>query len=375
MIKVLIGDIFESGAQTLVNTVNTVGIMGKGVALGFRKRFPEMYEDYVLRCRSREVQLGRPYLYRRVIPPNILNFPTKDHWRSVSRLDDIVKGLRYLQFHVHEWGITSLAVPPLGCGEGQLEWRVVGPTLYRYLAELGVPVELYAPFGTPHEELQLKFLSHKEALLEPNGTRESAPFRVEPGWVALVAIIEQVSKERYHWPIGRVGFQKVAYFATEIGIPTGLSYRRGSYGPYASEVKQVVSRLINNGLIVERRLGRMLSTDVGPTFADAKRGYEAFLADWQPQIAKVADLILRMNTDDAEIAATVHFAAKRLLEANRKQPTESEILRYVMEWKLRRRPPLQASDVALAIRRLNVLGWIDASPSEDMPLPQEALIA
>jgi|SRR5690348_11892069 len=375
MIKVLIGDIFESKAQTLVNTVNTVGVMGKGIALGFRKRFPEMYDDYVRRCERREVQLGKPYFYPRVAPPNIVNFPTKDHWRSVSRLDDIIKGLGYLQGHIREWGITSLAVPPLGCGEGRLEWRVVGPTLHRYLAALNVAVELYAPFGTPHEELQPEFLQPQRTAAYQTRNDSSVPFRVEPSWVALVAIVEQVSKEPYHWRIGRVGFQKVAYFATEVGIPTGLSYRQGSYGPYAPEVKPLLSRLINNGLIVERKLGRMLATDVGPTYADAKRAYESFLIRWEAQIAKVVDLVARMNTDDAEIAATVHFAANRLREASGKQPAESEILDYVRQWKLRRRPPLDESDVALAIRRLNVLGWIDAVPSEDLPVPEEAMIA
>ena len=110
MIKILIGDIFESKVQTLVNTVNTVGVMGKGIALGFRKRFPEMYEDYALRCERHEVQPGKPYIYRRLTPPHIINFPTKDHWRSVSKLDDIVEGLRYLQSHISEWGVTWLAV-------------------------------------------------------------------------------------------------------------------------------------------------------------------------------------------------------------------------------------------------------------------------
>lgn len=140
-------------------------------------------------------------------------------------------------------------------------------------------------------------------------------------------------------------------------------------------MKQVLSSLINNGLIVERKLGRMLATDVGPTYADARRGYESFLAQWQLQIAKVVDLVVRMDTDDAEIAATVHFAASRLREASPSQPTEAEILNYVMQWKIRRRPPLNDVDVALAIRRLNVLGWIDALPSEALPLPEEALIA
>lgn len=376
MIKVLIGDIFESKAQTLVNTVNTVGVMGKGVALGFRKRFPEMYEDYVRRCGRHEVQLGKPYLYRRLTPPHIINFPTKDHWRSVSKLNDITNGLAYLAGHVSDWGVTSLAVPPLGCGEGQLEWRVVGPTLYRHLASLSIPVEMYAPFGTPHEELQLEFLGCVERTPRTT-TRDSspAPFRVEPGWIALVAIIEQVGKEQYHWPIGRIGFQKVAYFATEAGIPTRLTYRRGSYGPYAPEMKQILSRLMNNGLIVERKLGKMLQTDVGPTYMDAKKGYESFLSEWEPQIARVVDLVVRMNTGDAEIAATVHFAANRIRESKGDRPTETEILDYVMQWKIRRRPPLDESDVALAIRRLNVLGWIDAVPSDSLPLLEEALIA
>src|SRR3990170_5247050 len=158
MITVRIGDIFESNAQTLVNTVNCVGIMGKGIALEFRKRFPDMFEDYARRCKEGRVKLGEPFLYRRLTTPWILNFPTKDHWRSVSRLEDIIAGLRHLQTHYREWGITSLAVPPLGCGHGQLEWRVVGPTLYRHLKQLALPVELYAPYGTPDEQLQPAFL-------------------------------------------------------------------------------------------------------------------------------------------------------------------------------------------------------------------------
>ncbi|MGQ9779784.1 MAG: macro domain-containing protein, partial [Bacillota bacterium] len=146
MVRILVGDLFASKAQTLVNTVNCVGVMGKGVALEFKKRFPKMYEDYVRRCKAGLVKLGKPYLYRNLTGPWILNFPTKDHWRSVSRLSDIVQGLEYLVKHYKEWGITSLAVPPLGCGQGQLEWRVVGPTLYRYLNAMDIPVELYAPY-------------------------------------------------------------------------------------------------------------------------------------------------------------------------------------------------------------------------------------
>jgi O-acetyl-ADP-ribose deacetylase (regulator of RNase III) len=145
MIRALVGNIFESKAQTLVNTVNCVGIMGKGLALEFKKHFPVMYEDYVVRCKAKGVRLGEPYLYSRLPSPWILNFPTKGHWRSASRISDIVSGLKYLEKHYHEWEITSLAVPALGCQNGLLEWHIVGPLLYQHLSRLDIPVELYAP--------------------------------------------------------------------------------------------------------------------------------------------------------------------------------------------------------------------------------------
>ena len=154
MVNILTGDLFESKAQTLVNAVNCVGVMGKGVALEFKKRFPEMFADYEQRCRRHEVRLGQPYLCKRRSPPLILNFPTKDHWRATSNLEDIIAGLEHLLAHYESWGIQSLAVPALGCGHGQLDWRVVGPTLARAFSRLGIPVELYAPLGTPQTDLQ-----------------------------------------------------------------------------------------------------------------------------------------------------------------------------------------------------------------------------
>ena len=190
MVEVAIGDVLESKAQTLVNTVNCVGIMGKGIALAFKKRFPDMYEDYVRRCRSGEVMLGQPYLYRRKAEPWILNFPTKEHWRSVASLDAMIRGMRYLLEHYTQWGITSLAVPPLGCGEGQLEWRVVGPTLYRYLSQMDIPVRLYAPYGTPAVETQSSFLSQPvEPVIADAGL---GPFKITPDWIAIVEIIARI---------------------------------------------------------------------------------------------------------------------------------------------------------------------------------------
>jgi O-acetyl-ADP-ribose deacetylase (regulator of RNase III)/uncharacterized protein YwgA len=373
MVKVLIGDMFKSKAQTLVNTVNCVGIMGKGIALEFRKRFPEMHEDYVRRCKAKEVKLGQPYLYRSLLPPWILNFPTKDHWRSVSRLEDIVRGLRYLEQHLEEWGITSLAVPPLGCGHGQLEWRVVGPTLYRHLKRLDIPVELYAPYGTPHEELQATFLEQPpmEEKAAASGDRTS---RMKPAWVALVKILEEIEGERYHHPVGRTSFQKIAYFATESGIPTGLSYRRSSYGPYAPELKALITRLVNNGLIREERLGRMFAVKPGPTFGDACRAYEQELAEWKDTIQAIADLFMRMRTQQAELAATVHFAAKGVASKKAEEPSELDVLGEVLNWKQKRRPPLKETDVAATIRGLSMLGWLKVKASSDLPVSEEEVL-
>lgn len=152
-VRVLVGDLFASPAQPLVNAVNCVGVMGKGIALEFKRRYPAMYADYAQRCATGSVRPGEPYLFAGQPLPWILNFPTKRHWRSPSRLEDIVAGLANLERHYQAWGITSLATPALGCGLGRLAWREVGPILYQGLSRLEIPVELYAPVGTPEEEL------------------------------------------------------------------------------------------------------------------------------------------------------------------------------------------------------------------------------
>lgn len=371
MVTTKTGDLFSSPAQTLVNTVNCVGIMGKGIALAFKEHFPEMFREYVRLCELHRVRLGEPYLYRQLAGPWVLNFPTKDHWRSVSKLSDIVAGLAYLERHYREWEITSLAVPPLGCGQGGLEWRVVGPTLYRHLQRLDIPVELFAPHGTIPFELTPEFLGAepkpKEVPLEPY----MQPTRIHPAWLALVEILHRVVSEPYHWPVGRTTFQKIAYFATESGIPTGFTFSKGSYGPFSSDVKPMLSKLVNNGLIREERLGRMLAVEPGPTFADARKSYQSDLDHWTPAIDHVADLFMRVRTPQAEIAASVFFMARSLGSGESAALSENDVLQAVLAWKIQRRPPLEPEEVAQTIRNLNILRWVHLKPS-DLPIPAEA---
>jgi O-acetyl-ADP-ribose deacetylase (regulator of RNase III) len=149
MLTYVESSLFDSPAQTLVNTVNTVGVMGKGVALTFREIFPEMFAEYQRLCEQGALQIGGLHLYRGA-HKYVLNFPTKKHWRNPSKPEYIEAGLRTLVANYQRWGITSLSMPPLGCGNGALDYDTqVRPLVERYLSKLSIPVfvHLYAGGG------------------------------------------------------------------------------------------------------------------------------------------------------------------------------------------------------------------------------------
>ena len=256
-------------------------------------------------------------------------------------------------------------MPPLGCGNGQLDWNVVGPTLYRYLNELEIPVEMYAPSGTPPNQLTMEFLARgkKTGFSDP----KSVGARLPPEAIALVGVVSRIAREPYHWPVGRTTFQKIAYFLTESGVPTGLHYQRGSYGPFSPEIKDLIGSLMDHDIVAEQRRGRMFEITPGPTYADARALYLDKLRAWAPTILRMP------GTHDAELAATVHFAAKDLRQTTKKRPTEGEVLEAVKRWKVRRRPPLTEREVADTIRHLNLLGWIDLEASTDLPTGNDEL--
>lgn len=373
--KILIGDILKSKAQTLVNTVNCVGIMGKGIALEFKKRFPDMFKDYEERCARGEVRLGEPYPYKTLFGQQIVNFPTKEHWKSVSKISDIEKGLDYLLAHCKQWGITSIAMPPLGCGNGQLEWRVVGPLIYNTAKQMGIPVEIYAPYGTNPAQLTASFLENM-SVDSSAGMSVSTSDRIglNPAWLGLIEILKRIEQQPYHWPVGRTIFQKIAYVATQEGLPTGFSYQRSSYGPYARELKLAQSRLINSNLLQEERLGPMFAVKVGPAFEDTQRRYKSFLDKYTSVIEKTTDLFMRVDTIHAEALATVMFAVAELKNCKKAPICETEVLNAVMKWKQRRRPPLDETMVASTIRNLGTLGWLYLQPDDKLPLADDAKV-
>jgi O-acetyl-ADP-ribose deacetylase (regulator of RNase III) len=180
-ITLIQGDMFFSYAQTLTISVNTVGVMGKGLASRAKYQFPDVYLQYQDACRSGKIKTGKPWIYKREIlmdeeladnpstleNPNglrwFLLFPTKRHWKEKSHLGDIEKGLIWLLKHYKKEKITSLSLPALGCGLGQLQWSEVGPLMCKYLLKMDIPIKIYLP---REDNIQKSEYLSKEFLLK-----------------------------------------------------------------------------------------------------------------------------------------------------------------------------------------------------------------
>lgn len=226
------GNLLDADAEALVNTVNTVGVMGKGIALQFKKAFPENFRAYEAACRRDEVRLGEIFVYSTgkltENPRFILNFPTKEHWRSKARLIDIERGLKDLVNQIQRLQVISIAIPPLGCGLGGLQWSQVEPLIRTAFAPLkGVEVAIYAPVGTP------------SAAEMPDTTSKPELTRIRTAILATLA--------RYSGLVGRgatpVEVQKLSYLLERVGEPLNLGFEKGMYGPYSKTLEHVLGRL------------------------------------------------------------------------------------------------------------------------------------
>lgn len=355
-----IGNIFESKAHTLVNTINCVGVMGKGIALEFKKRYPDMYEEYMYFCERGVVRPGKPYVYQDFCGASILNFPTKDHWRSPSKLSYIISGLAWFKEHYHEYRIPSIAFPPLGCGNGGLTWDVVGPVMYDSLKDLPIDIEIYAPFGTPPEQLTIEFLKKNLArsAQEVMGTKQ---MQLNKYWLLILYVVQKLNHDKYALSVGRVIFQKVCYILTRTGLPTGFNFVESSYGPYAKEVKTAITVLSNANYMTERTLGKMMETVVSPAFS---LPYDAFTPEEIACADSAYDLLSRVkSTDQAEMIATVLFSYDGILK--KEQPTEQMVFDHVMNWKPHWRG-VKDGEVQATIQDLSSLGWM--FPRQDVGL-------
>lgn len=261
MIRYTKGNLLDADVEALVNTVNTVGVMGKGIALMFKEAFPENFREYAAACKRNEVQVGRMFVTERpglTGPRWIINFPTKEHWRSRTRIGWIESGLEDLRRVIQRRGIRSIAVPPLGCGQGGLEWARVRPIIVRALGEMtDVEVVVYEP------------TRQYQNVAKRKGVEKLTPAR---GLIAELV--------RRYWILGiecsMLEIQKLAWFlereidARGLVDPLDLRFQAGRYGPYADRLRHLLNALDGSYLRSEVRVADAKPTDV-IAFDDSKR--------------------------------------------------------------------------------------------------------
>ncbi|MEM7134405.1 MAG: macro domain-containing protein [Chloroflexota bacterium] len=344
MIQLTQGDILKADAEALVNTVNCVGVMGRGIALQFRKAFPENYKVYATACKAEQVQPGRMFVHelnRLVNPRLIINFPTKRHWRNKSRIEDIQTGLVDLVQVVQERKISSIAIPPLGCGLGGLQWEEVKPMILEAFQPLPtVEVLLYEPAGAPQAAAMVK-----EAKV-PNMT---------VGRAALLSLMRRYLAAVMDPTITLLEVHKLMYFMQEAGEPLRLTYTKAPYGPYAENLRHVLNHIEGHFISgfgdAEDRPDKPL--ELKP---HASEQAEAFLTAYeatQQRFARVADLIKGFETSfGMELLATVHWVITR-----EEAKTVEESITKVHDWNQRKRM-FEPRHIHLARNRLGEAGWL-----------------
>jgi O-acetyl-ADP-ribose deacetylase (regulator of RNase III) len=346
------GNLLMADVDALVNTVNTVGVMGKGIALQFKRAYPANYQAYRAACARDEVRLGRMFVVDTgALGPRryIVNFPTKQHWRSTSKLADIEAGLDDLVRVAGELGITSIAIPPLGCGNGGLDWADVRPLIDRAGARMPeVTAVVFGPAGTP------------PATAMPNATRRPAltPLRAQL-LVSVGRYLEQARLQEVRDGISELEIQKLAYFLQVLGAPLRLPFVRGRYGPYSDRLSHVLDSLEGHYLIgFGDRSARVTElAPINPT-GGALDEAQAVVDRHPADVGRLAALLALIDGFETpyslELLATVHFAASQ-------QPATAApaaLADRVAAWSLRKARLFTEDHVRLAARRLSEHGLL-----------------
>ncbi|MBN8487935.1 MAG: macro domain-containing protein [Burkholderiales bacterium] len=345
MIKPTQGDLLkQDDVDAIVNTVNCVGVMGKGIALQFKNKWPANFDAYAAACKAGQVRPGRMFVFDcgGLVKPNfIINFPTKDHWRGSSKIEFIRDGLVDLVAQVRRLGIQSIALPPLGCGNGGLDWADVRPLIEVAFQPLpDVEVRLFEPSGAPD--------------LKTMEVRTKRP-RMTPGRAAIVKVLDTYRELNYG--LSKIEVQKLAYFLQEAGGPLGLPFVKHQYGPYSDTLRHALNHMEGHFI---RGLGDgVVEAEIEPT-DDALVEAEAFIADKQhvalaDQVARVGRLIEGYQSSyGMELLASVHWVATR-------EPGVDSVdsaVAAVHGWNDRKRQLMKPEHISKAWERLATQGWL-----------------
>lgn len=344
MIRYTTGDILKAEAEALVNTVNCVGIMGRGIALQFKEIFPANFKAYAAACKREEVQPGRMFVFDTgalTSPRYIVNFPTKRHWRGKSRVEDVEAGLVALVDEVRTRGICSIAIPPLGSGLGGLDWSQVRPLIERAFAILPeVEVQIFEPAGAPADS---------------RANRSTEVPKITAGRAALVALMRRYLSALLDPSISLLEVHKLMYFLQAAGEPLRLRYVKAPYGPYAENLRHVlraveghlVSGYADSGDAPDKPLSL-----VPGAVEEAERFLNVHAAT-HARLDRTAALVEGFETPyGLELLSTVHWVATR--EGAASIP---EITGAVHRWSTRKHQ-FTAGQISLAAERLREQGWL-----------------
>ena len=348
MIRKIKGDLLNADVQALVNTVNTVGVMGRGVALQFKQAFPANFRAYKKACDEGALRLGEMFVFDLgglQNPHYIINFPTKKHWRGRARYEYIEQGLESLVAVIQRLGIESIALPPLGCGLGGLDWNQVYGRIEAMLGTLtNIEVLVYEPAGPPAAETMK--------------TRTSRP-NMTPGRAALLVLMKQYLEPLMDDAVTLLEIHKLMYFMQAAGEPLKLKYAKGVYGPYAQNLHHVLER-IEGHFIKGYGDGREAPGKVIEVRPDAVLESEALLAsrqETQARFARLARLISGFETPyGMELLSSVHWVATRENAEARDRPDVA--VTQVHAWSDRKRRMFKAEHIIATWARLKELNWL-----------------
>lgn len=344
MIELRHGDILKTKADALVNTVNCVGVMGRGIALQFKKAFPDVFKTYELVCKRGELKLGMVLVHdldRLEQPHYVINLPTKRHWRSKSRIEDIEEGVEALIMEVRRLELKSVAVPPLGCGLGGLDWDEVRPRIERAFNELpNVQVLLFEPKGAPSAEEMAK--------------EEKTPNMTE-GRAALLGLMRRYLAAVMDPSVTLLEIHKLMYFMQEAGQNLKLAYAKGPYGPYAENLRHVLSLIEGHFVTGYGDAFDRPDKQIEPK-REAVAEAEEFLANhprMNERFDRVGNLIEGFETPfGMELLSTVHWVVRQ-----EKAATVDEAVEKTYAWSNRKRM-FKPQHIQIAWDTLNNKGWV-----------------
>jgi O-acetyl-ADP-ribose deacetylase (regulator of RNase III) len=316
--------------------------MGKGIALQFKQAFPENFKQYKKACDAKEVKPGRMFTTStgKLFPKYIINFPTKNHWKGKSKIEDVQSGLKALVQEVKQLGIKAIAIPPLGCGNGGLDWAQVKPIIVNAFNELSdVRVVIFEPAGAPIAD-KIKVATDK-----PDMTLSRA---------LLIRLLELYQIPGY--TLTKIEIQKLAYFLQEAGEQLKLRYVKHQFGPYADNLNHVLQRLEGHFIRGYGDRTQRSQMYVLPEGKKAAHNYLEQHPEANKRLERVSNLITGFETPyGMEMLATIHWVVTQ--EDLQAAEDCEKAIALVQQWNDRKRELFKPNHLQKAWERLKQQNW------------------